>query len=67
MTIGPPIVPEYCCSASGMSTGLIAVSVDGVTQVGTDGGQKPLVENVFRLPVAGTNQEQSFAVKVVRA
>src|SRR5215510_10836001 len=43
--IGPPIVAEYCLSASGMSTGLIAVSVVGVTQLGTDGGQKPLVEN----------------------
>src|SRR5262249_25872208 len=30
-----------------MSTGLIAVRVDGVTQVDTDGAQKPSVENVF--------------------
>src|ERR1700674_5407161 len=30
-----------------MSTGLIAASVLGVTQLGTDGGQKFLVENVF--------------------
>src|SRR6266850_7700534 len=30
-----------------MSTGLIAFSVVGVTQLGTDGGQKPLVENDF--------------------
>src|SRR5262249_60729177 len=44
--IGPPNAPETCCSASGMSTGLIALSVAGVTQLGTDGGQKPLVENV---------------------
>src|SRR3984893_11559472 len=44
---GPPIEPESCESASGMSTGLIAWSVLGVTQLGTEGGQKPLVENVF--------------------
>src|SRR5262245_19491514 len=44
--IGPPIVAETCCRASGISTGLIALSVVGVTQVGTDFGQKPLVENV---------------------
>src|SRR5262249_7126096 len=45
--IGPPIEPETCCSASGMSTGLIAASVVGVTQLGTDGGQKLVVENFF--------------------
>src|SRR5262245_25148338 len=45
--IGPPIEPETCCSASGMSTGLIAASEGGLTQVGTDGGQKFLVENFF--------------------
>src|SRR5262245_30744457 len=44
--IGPPIEPETCCSASGISTGLIAASVVGVTQLGTDGGQKFLVENL---------------------
>src|SRR4029453_17121560 len=44
--IGPPNVPEPCFSASGISTGLIAASVVGVTQLGTDDGQKPLVENV---------------------
>src|SRR5205085_5295616 len=38
--------PEPCFSASGISTGLIAVSVVGLTQLGTDGGQKPLVGNV---------------------
>src|SRR4051812_25910785 len=46
-TIGPPREPEYWRSASGMSTGLIAESVDGVTQLSTDGAQKPLVENRF--------------------
>src|SRR5262249_4243233 len=45
--IGPPIEPETCRRASGMSTGLIAASVGGLTQVGTDGGQKFLVENFF--------------------
>src|ERR1700694_5807060 len=45
--IGPPIEPETCESASGMSTGLIAASVVGVVQLGTDGGQKFLVANVF--------------------
>src|SRR5215468_7827260 len=45
--IGPPIEPETCCRASGMSTGLIAASEGGLTQVGTDGGQKFLVENFF--------------------
>src|SRR4029453_18516268 len=45
--IGPPMEPEICESASGMSTGLMARKVDGVTQVDTDDGQKPLVENVF--------------------
>src|ERR1041384_6690990 len=44
--IGPPIEPETCFSASGMSTGLIALSVGGVRQVGTDGGQKFVVEKV---------------------
>src|ERR1700730_8353962 len=47
LTIGPPIEPETCDSVSGMSTGLIATSVVGVTQLATDGGQKFLVENVF--------------------
>src|ERR1700719_2303742 len=51
--IGPPIEPEYWPSASGMSTGLIAVSVDGVTQLETDGAQKPLVENVFACMLPG--------------
>src|SRR6185295_6808226 len=46
-TIGPPIEPDTCESASGMSTGLIAVSVLGVTQLETEGGQKPFVENVL--------------------
>src|SRR5215212_829704 len=36
-----------------MSTGLIASSVAGVTQLSTDGAQKPLVENVFACPVPG--------------
>ena len=39
--------PEYWLRASGTSTGLIAVSVEGVTQLETDGGQNPLVEKVF--------------------
>src|SRR5262245_10293395 len=30
-----------------MSTGLIAVSAGGVTQLDTDGAQKPFVENAF--------------------
>src|SRR5882724_11602916 len=41
------MVPETCCRASGTSTGLMAASVVGVTQLETDGGQKFLVENVF--------------------
>src|SRR5437879_3915909 len=44
--IGPPIEAETWFSASGMSTGLIAARVVGVTQLGTDGGQKFVVENV---------------------
>src|ERR1051326_8938358 len=44
--IGPPIEPETCFNASGISTGLIALSVVGVAQLSTDGGQKFLVENV---------------------
>src|SRR5262245_36932083 len=43
--MGPPIVPDTWPSSSGMSTGLIAVSVEGVTHDGADSGQKPLVEN----------------------
>src|SRR5258705_8460044 len=39
--------PEYWLSASGISTGLIAVSVEGVTQLETEGAQKPFVEKVF--------------------
>src|SRR6266404_2503305 len=45
--IGPPIEPEYCLSASGMSTGLIALSVVGNKQLSTDGGQKLVFENEF--------------------
>src|SRR4051812_24122717 len=45
--MGPPIVPENWCSLSGMSTGLMAVRVEGVTQLWTDGGQNPSVENDF--------------------
>src|SRR5712672_3460910 len=45
--IGPPIEPEIWLRVSGISTGLMAVSVEGVTQPDTDGAQKFLVENVF--------------------
>ena len=43
--IGPPIEPEYCFNSSGMSTGLMDVSVVGVMQAladrthGTEAGQ----------------------------
>src|ERR671939_642213 len=59
--IGPPAVPETCCNASGMSTGLMARSVAGVTQVSTEGGQKPFVENVFacQLPPGRTRVKPS--------
>src|ERR1051326_710156 len=56
--MGPPIVPEYCCNASGISTGLIARSVLGVTQVGTLRGQKSLVENVFACQSPGRNMNK---------
>src|SRR5215813_9972697 len=55
--IGPPIEPEICFSSSGMSTGLIAFSVLGVTQVGTDGGQKFFVENVSACQSPGRNRK----------
>src|SRR4051812_43787317 len=42
---GPPTEPDTWASASGMSTGLTPVNVLGVTQLGTDGGQKFAVEN----------------------
>src|SRR4051794_26636776 len=45
--IGPPIDAEYWSNASGMSTAPTRDSVDGVTQVATDGGQKFLLENPF--------------------
>src|SRR3954469_9020938 len=41
-----------------MSTGLIACSVDGVTQLSTDGGQKPFVENVFACDVPGRERKR---------
>src|SRR4030081_2492218 len=44
---GPPIKPEIWLSLSGISTGLMAMSVVGVTQLDTDGAQKFLVENVL--------------------
>ena len=50
-----------------MSTGLIAVSVVGVTQLGTDGGQKSLVENVFACMSPGRPRTESFAVEAVGA
>ena len=46
LTIGPPIDPETWLSSSGTSAGLIASSVPGVVQLGTDAGQNPVVENV---------------------
>ena len=44
--IGAPNDPENWFSTSGTSAGLMFVSVVGVVHVGTDGGQKPSVENV---------------------
>src|SRR6185369_13709138 len=41
-----------------MSTGLIACSVDDVTQLGIDGGQKPLVENVSACQSPGRNMKR---------
>src|SRR5215813_3390499 len=55
--IGPPIEPETCFSASGMSTGLIALSVVGLTQVSTPDGQKPLVEKVSACQSPGRNKK----------
>jgi hypothetical protein len=43
--MAPPIEPEIWFNVSGMSTGLIDVSVEGVTQLETEGAQNPLVEN----------------------
>ena len=56
-------MPENWFSASGTSAGLIAVSVVGVTQLGTDGAQKPLVANVFACQPPGRAMIQPFAVQ----
>ena len=45
-TMAPPIDPEIWLNASGMSTGLIDVSVEGVTQLETEGAQKLFVEKL---------------------
>src|SRR5512139_2353993 len=51
--MGPPIVPDTWLSSSGVSAGLMAVSVAGVAQLGTDGGQNPSVANVVACDPAG--------------
>ena len=53
LTNGAPTVPENWFSESGTSAGLTAVSVAGVTQVGTDGAQKPVVANVLACQLPG--------------
>src|SRR5262245_18032230 len=52
-TKGAPTVPENWFSSSGTSAGLTTVSVVGVEQVATDGGQKPSVPNVFACQAPG--------------
>jgi hypothetical protein len=42
-------------------------SVAGLSQVGTDGAQKLLVENVFALHVTGSGHEHPLAVQQVGA
>src|SRR6185295_17358351 len=52
---GPPRDPDTWLSSSGISTGLMAFNVLGVTQVGTDGGQKFFVEKVSACQSPGRN------------
>src|SRR5829696_3980502 len=46
-TNGAPTVADTWFNTSGTSAGLTAVSVGGVMQLGTDGGQKPFRPNSF--------------------
>src|SRR5215468_6919117 len=62
--IGPPIEPEPCFNASGMSTGLIALSVGGVMQVSTLEGQKFLVDKVSACQSPGRNMKSPSPCRV---
>src|SRR5690242_18063598 len=63
--IGPPMEPEYCLSASGMSTGLMALSVTGVTHVSSECGQKFFVEKVSACQSPGRNKNTPSPCRVL--